>query len=142
MPLYRTTAISKTKGFMTPKLKLNSKLFIFVTTKVFGKMHKQSYYVVNGITVYRILAAPFLVWLIFTHKTDVFKWLLAISFFTDAIDGYLARRYKATSILGARLDSIADDLTIVAALTGIYVLKQDFVLQQMPVVLSLFALYV
>src|SRR5256885_3512486 len=93
-------------------------------------MHKPSFYVVNGITVYRIIAVPFLLWLIFTHNINLFKWLLAVSFFTDMIDGYLARRYQATSVLGSRLDSIADDLTIVAAFTGVIILKQSFVLEQ------------
>src|SRR5438132_2181088 len=105
-------------------------------------MHKRSYYVVIGITIYRILAAHFLIWLIFSHKIDLFKWLLAFSFFTDLIDGYLARRYKATSVLGSRLDSIADDLTIVAALIGIYVLKQGFVREQLIILAALLLLYI
>jgi cardiolipin synthase len=79
-------------------------------------MHKRSYYMVNGITLYRLMAAPLLVLLVINNRFDLFKWLLAISFFTDALDGYLARRYHVISIAGSKLDSIADDLTIV---TGI-----------------------
>lgn len=94
-------------------------------------MKKGSYYIINGITLYRLVAAPVLVLLIFTHQVNVFKWLLAISFFTDLIDGWLARRFKATSILGARLDSIADDLTIVAGMVAVVVLKPEFLKQQM-----------
>src|SRR5437763_15519144 len=90
-------------------------------------VHKKSYYIVNSITVYRIIAAPVLIYLVFKGRTDLFKWLLAFSFFTDLVDGYLARKFKATSILGVKLDSIADDLTIVAAIVGLFVLKLDFV---------------
>ena len=104
-------------------------------------MKRGSYYIVNGITGYRLIAAPVLVLLIFTHQVNVFKWLLAISFFTDLIDGWLARRFKATSVLGARLDSIADDLTIVAGMVAIVVLKQAFLKQQMVFFIILFALY-
>ena len=104
-------------------------------------MKRGSYYIVNGITLYRLIAAPVLVLLIFTHQVNVFKWLLAISFFTDLIDGWLARRFKATSVLGARLDSIADDLTIVAGMVAIVVLKQAFLKQQMVFFIILFALY-
>lgn len=88
------------------------------------------YYLVNGITIYRIVAAPVLLLLIIFNRFDVFKWLLALSFFTDAIDGYLARRYNAISVLGARLDSIADDLTIAMAIIGIFRLNFNFILAQ------------
>ena len=105
-------------------------------------MHKQSYFIINGITVYRIVAAPFLLILIFTGHYDIFKWLLGVSFFTDLIDGYLARRYKVNSILGSRLDSIGDDLTIVCALIGLFVFKSDFIKEEAIILLSLFSLYI
>ena len=60
---------------------------------------KSSYYIINSITLYRLIAAPFLLYLVITKQPDIFKWLLAFSFFTDAIDGYLARRYKVVSVL-------------------------------------------
>jgi phosphatidylglycerophosphate synthase len=81
-------------------------------------MKKNSYYIINGITLYRLIAAPFLLILAFLKETDVFKWLLAVSFFTDAIDGYLARKYKVVSVMGAKLDSWGDDLTVIAATVG------------------------
>ena len=93
-------------------------------------MTKSSFYIVNGITVYRLVAAPVLIVLILTGETDIFKWLLLVSFFTDLIDGYLARKFKVTSILGTKLDSIGDDLTIVAAVVGLVVLKFDFIKEQ------------
>jgi cardiolipin synthase len=104
-------------------------------------MHKPSYYIINGITVYRIVAAPFLIFLIFTGRVDLFKWLLAVSFFTDLVDGYLVRRYKTTSIFGARLDSVGDDLTVLAAVIGLLVLKTDFIKEQMEIFIILFVLY-
>src|SRR5687768_10645118 len=82
--------------------------------------------IVNLITIYRIVTFPVLVLLALTHQFVIFKWLLLASFFTDAIDGYLARKYNATSILGARLDSIGDDLTILAAVVGLFTVKFDF----------------
>lgn len=104
-------------------------------------MHKPSYYVINGITLYRLLIAPVLVYLIIAGDADVFKWLLPISFFTDLIDGYLARRYKVTSILGSRIDSVADDLTIVAAIVGVFVLKPAFVREQIVLIVIMLVLY-
>lgn len=90
-------------------------------------MHKKSFYVINAITFYRILAAPVLVYLIYTNNINLFKYLLPVSFFTDLIDGYLARKFKATSIFGSRLDSIGDDLTIIAAIIGVFVFKKEFI---------------
>jgi phosphatidylglycerophosphate synthase len=104
-------------------------------------MHKSSYYIVNAITVYRIAAAFLLFFLVVRKETEIFKWMLAFSFFTDAIDGYLARRYKAVSAMGAKIDSVADDLTILVAAVGVVVLKRGFILHELSWVLILLALY-
>src|ERR1041385_290259 len=101
----------------------------------------RAYYIINGITVYRLIASPVLMVLIFTGKEELFKWLLALSFFTDFIDGFLAREFKVASVFGSRLDSVADDLTIVAAITGLFVLKFDFVKTQWGIIIPLLALY-
>jgi phosphatidylglycerophosphate synthase len=103
--------------------------------------HKPSYYVINGITFYRIIAAPFLLILLFTGQHDIFKWLLGVSFFTDLIDGFLARKYKVTSILGTKLDSIGDDLTILVAMIGLFVMKPAFIKQEIAIFIILFLLY-
>jgi phosphatidylglycerophosphate synthase len=104
-------------------------------------MNKFNYYFVNGITLYRLIAAPLLVVLIFSQQLDLFKWLFGFSFFTDVLDGWLARRYKVASKWGARLDSIADDLTIVAGITGLIVLKPEFFKQELPVIIFLLVLF-
>jgi len=66
--------------------------------------------------------------------------LLPVSFFTDLIDGLLARKFKVVSILGSRLDSVGDDLTILAAIIGIFVFKFDFVLSEIVIVIVLISL--
>lgn len=104
-------------------------------------MNKYSYYFVNGITFYRMMVVPLLVFLIFTEQIDIFKWLFGFSFFTDVLDGWLARKYKVTSRLGATIDSIADDLTIVAGIIGVIVLKPEFLKQQMLFIILLLALF-
>jgi len=92
--------------------------------------HRQAWYVINGITFYRIIAAPLLLVLLYTGHYDLFKWLLGVSFFTDLIDGWLARKFKVTSVLGARLDSIGDDLTILVGIIALFVIMPDFIWQQ------------
>src|SRR5687767_15464310 len=88
--------------------------------------HNFSYYAINAITLYRLVASAFLLYLILTDKIELFKWFLAFSFFTDAIDGFLARRFKVVSVLGSRLDSIADDFTILMAVIGLFVFRYEF----------------
>ena len=103
--------------------------------------HKQAWYVINGITFYRIIAAPFLLVFLFAKQYEVFKWLLGLSFFTDLIDGYLARKFKVTSILGTKLDSIGDDLTVLAGLIALFVLKLEFIKQHMIIFIVLLVLF-
>ena len=87
------------------------------------------------------MAAPIIV-LAILHDEGWFKWLLAVSFLTDAVDGFLARRYHVTSRQGSRLDSLGDDLTVLAGIVGIFVFKMDFVRQQLVIILILAGLWV
>ena len=103
--------------------------------------HTQAWYVINGITLYRIVAAPILLILIFTGQFDVFKWLLGISFLTDLIDGFLARRYKVASVLGTRLDSIGDDLTVLVGVIGLFVTRMEFIREQKFIFILLLLLF-
>jgi len=104
--------------------------------------HKQAWYIINGITLYRTIAAPFLLELLFTKQYEVFKWLLSVSFFTDLVDGYLARKFKVTSILGTKLDSIGDDLTVLVGLIALFVLKLEFIKQHVIIFIILLVLFI
>lgn len=104
-------------------------------------MSRRNYFIINGITVYRIIAAPVLVILIFTDQQDIFKWLLAFSYFTDLIDGMLARKFHVTSIRGAWLDSIGDDLTIIVSMIGLFKFHKEFVQTEQLVFICLFSLF-
>lgn len=104
-------------------------------------MPDRFYYIINGITLYRLLSAPVLILLIIYGKLELFSWMLALSFFTDYIDGFLARWFKVTSVWGSRLDSIADDLTVAAATVGLIVFKPDFIKQEMGWFIGLFIIF-
>jgi CDP-diacylglycerol--glycerol-3-phosphate 3-phosphatidyltransferase len=104
-------------------------------------MRKQAYYIVTCITLYRLLSAPLLVYFILDKRLLLFAFLLGLSFLTDAVDGALARKYKVTSVLGARLDSVADDLTIAAAIIGAIVFKPEFLKQELTILIFPTALF-
>lgn len=103
--------------------------------------HNFSYFAINGITLYRLVATLFLLYLIIDRQPDLFKWFLAFSFFTDAIDGFLARKFKVVSIFGAKMDSAADDLTVLVAMIGLYVFKPEFFKQHYIYFLILLGLF-
>ena len=105
-------------------------------------MNKRIYYIVNGITFYRTLTAPLLIFLIIYKQMDWFKWLLTLSFLTDAIDGFLARKFKVTSIAGAKLDSIGDDLTVIAGTISMIAFKSDFLKEEISLIILLWFLFV
>ena len=87
------------------------------------------------------MAAPILLILIFTGQFDIFKWLLGISFLTDLIDGFLARRYKVASVLGTRLDSIGDDLTVLVGVIALFVTNMEFIREQKFIFILLLLLF-
>ena len=94
-----------------------------------GTSFSFSYIAINSITFYRLVASVLLLYFILERQYSLFKWFLAISFFTDAIDGFLARRFKVVSVLGAKMDSMADDLTVLVGMIGLYFFKPDFLTQ-------------
>jgi CDP-diacylglycerol--glycerol-3-phosphate 3-phosphatidyltransferase len=73
---------------------------------------------------------------------EIFKWLLGISFFTDLIDGFLARKFRVTSTLGSKLDSIGDDLTVLTGVIGLWVFKKEFIHQEIVLVSIMLVLLV
>ena len=62
----------------------------------------------NLLSGFRIIAAPALLYLAWTDHPGLFLALLALTLFSDAIDGFVARRLHATSEFGTRLDSWGD----------------------------------
>ena len=100
-----------------------------------------AYYAINGITMYRLVSAPFLLLLAITGEHEWFKWLIAFSFFTDAIDGPLSRNYNVTSIFGARLDSVADDATVLVSTIALWIINPFFVMENWMPIAGLLALF-
>lgn len=86
--------------------------------------------IVNLLTVYRIIATPVLLILVF-NESYAFKWLLLSAFITDALDGFLARRLKVVSKLGAKLDSLADDFLFSVSLFAIIYLHSAVIIDHL-----------
>ncbi|WP_237182598.1 CDP-alcohol phosphatidyltransferase family protein [Roseomonas marmotae] len=71
----------------------------------------------NLITLARLCAVPGTIWLIMHGRLDWAFVLFAAAGISDAIDGWIARRWHLRSRLGAMLDPLADK----ALMTGAYV---------------------
>lgn len=70
----------------------------------------------NLITSLRILLVPPFLWLLLQGRYGAALLLFTIAGFSDALDGFLAKRYGWTSDLGGILDPIADKLLLVGAI--------------------------
>src|SRR5690606_6242406 len=80
----------------------------------------------NALSAYRILALPFIIYVIVSADKNLFIILLSINLITAIPAGLIARLFKLQTELGARLDSLADIGTYIMAFTGMIVLEQDF----------------
>lgn len=77
----------------------------------------------NYITLTRIFSIPVLIWILSSSRfssADGTRELLASAVFiaasvTDAVDGYLARRWAQVTTMGMLLDPVADKLLVAAA---------------------------
>ena len=86
---------------------------------------KEIFTVPNLLGFYRILTFPVLLAFAFTERETLFAVFLVINLLTDVADGFIARKFNLETDFGARLDSMADNLTYVAAFTGIYMFKLE-----------------
>ncbi len=71
--------------------------------------------IANAISLGRLFSAPVALWLILSGHDRWALWLFAAAGLSDAVDGYVARRWGPASTIGAYLDPIADKALLVAA---------------------------
>lgn len=97
--------------------------------------------IADWFSFYRIMAVPLLVGLIWFGEREWFTWMLLISYSTDAIDGFLARKLKITSARGSQLDSIGDQITLVIGLLGLFFFENAFIKENYLLILLAFVPY-
>lgn len=73
-------------------------------------------YVPNILTILRLAAVPFFAWLMLQSRMTEAMWLFVFAEATDALDGFIARKYKVVSVFGRIADPIADKLIQLTAL--------------------------
>lgn len=96
---------------------------------------------VEWLPIYRILASPLLFFLALYKRRNFFKWMVSLSLFTDLVDGFIARKFKLERKQGARLDSVGDMLTLIAAVFGVVWMEPQFVKEHKNPILIATGLY-
>ena len=86
----------------------------------------------NLLSFSRIILSSYGVYAFFQQRYFLTIILFAISLITDYIDGPLARRWKATSLLGKYLDHIGDIFSVVALMVMIYYIHPGWILSYIP----------
>jgi CDP-diacylglycerol--glycerol-3-phosphate 3-phosphatidyltransferase len=102
----------------------------------------KNFNIADWFSFYRIFAAPLLLVLIFLDERLIFTCLLLISYSTDAIDGYLARKLKITSPRGSQLDSFGDQVTLIIGLIGLSFFETAFIKANLIIILIAFVPYI
>ena len=70
----------------------------------------------NLITISRLLLTPYIVWLLLIESYFLGFIFFLISGISDALDGFIAKRFNQKTLLGSYLDPIADKFLIVSAI--------------------------
>jgi len=72
----------------------------------------------NLISLGRLLCVPVTVWLIVIDEMQAAFWLFVAAGVSDAVDGYIAKRFNARTVAGRYIDPLADK----ALLVSVYVI--------------------
>ena len=78
----------------------------------------------NVITVGRVILVPVVFWLLVSGRVQAAFFAFVVAGISDAVDGYLAKRFGWTTELGAYLDPLADKLLLVSIFVAMGVLGE------------------
>jgi cardiolipin synthase (CMP-forming) len=72
----------------------------------------------------RVISVPVIFWLLLNDRPQIAFFAFLAAGVSDAVDGYLAKRFKWTSELGAYLDPLADKILILSIYIALAVSAQ------------------
>src|SRR6056297_2779016 len=101
----------------------------------------KNFNIADWFSFYRIAAVPVLLALLLLEERQIFTWFLFVSYSTDAIDGFLARKLKITSVRGSQLDSIGDQVTFIMGQIGLWTFENVFIRENILLIAIAFSPY-
>ncbi len=69
----------------------------------------------NLISLARLLSVPLVIWAILAGKMELAFWLFIAAGISDAVDGFIAKQFGVTSVVGSFLDPLADKALLMGA---------------------------
>ncbi|MCH9813539.1 MAG: CDP-alcohol phosphatidyltransferase family protein [Epsilonproteobacteria bacterium] len=95
----------------------------------------------NLLSLFRILAAPFLVLVAWLGFEELFLILFLLMLLSDALDGWVARIFNLSSALGARLDSYGDIVTYLTMPIGAWLLWPTLIQKEISYIIIAVIIY-
>lgn len=96
----------------------------------------------NLLSMIRLACSPLLIVTAWAGSPTAFFVLLFLMLISDALDGYLARKWHQTSELGAKLDSIGDYATYLGIAAGAWLLWPERILRESGVIVFVIIVYI
>lgn len=90
-----------------------------VVFRVAGPRHLN---IPNLITLGRVILVPVVFWLLVSGQTQLAFFAFVLAGVSDAVDGFIAKRFGLTTELGAYLDPLADKLLLVSIFVALGVM--------------------
>ena len=84
-------------------------------------MEEKAFNLPNAITGLRLMGVPATIWFVLENQWAVATWCFLVAAATDGLDGYLARRLRQCTAIGAALDTVTDKalcLSVLVVLTS------------------------
>ena len=78
----------------------------------------------NIITIARILMVPLTIWLILNERIGAAFIVFIVAGVSDAVDGYIAKRWNMRTALGGYLDPLADKLLLISIYVTLAIMEQ------------------
>lgn len=94
-----------------------------------------------ALSCFRIVAGPVLLVQAWTMQRTGFVVLFVLALISDWLDGFVARRQKENSPLGARMDSLGDFSVLVALPFAAFRLYPDMLLREYPYLIMVLVCY-
>lgn len=95
----------------------------------------------NILTTIRILLLPVLWGLALLGQSVTLGWVLLVAFFTDSVDGPIARMTGQVSAFGSKFDSIADALLGVSAAIWLVMFQPELFIDNLVLCIAVVATY-